>query len=349
MPGPSPTADPAHTSSAVSPGQDLSGRFYRRSVRPFLDRVCPDVPHAAALLGRGSEVLGFDDSMSTDHDWSARLLIFLGEDDLSLHGEMIKRLLRQDLPSEFDNAPTDVSLVTVKSHLHDHLDLDATGPISVQDWLTLPEQRLIMITGGPVFHDEVGLQEARDRLAYYPHDVWLLLLAAGWWRIHPEMNLVGRSGYVGDELGSTIIATRLVQDMMRLAFLMERRYAPYAKWFGTAFSRLTSAPTLLPLLTDVVRAPTWSERETALAACYDQLATQHDALQITDPVPTQTLRLWGRPFAVPWGDVPSALHAQITDPAVRVLATRWPVGGVDQIREVLFAPRHRQLVRRLLD
>ena len=33
---------------------------------------------------------------------------------------------------------------------------------------------------------------------------------------------------------------------MRLAFLMERQYAPYAKWLGPAFARLACAPRLTP-------------------------------------------------------------------------------------------------------
>ena len=76
------------------------------------------------------------------------------------------------------------------------------------------------------------MQEVRDRLGYYPRDVWLYLLMAGRWRVHPELNLVGRSGFVGDELGSSLIGSQLVSDLMRLCFLMERQYAPYSKWFG---------------------------------------------------------------------------------------------------------------------
>jgi hypothetical protein len=62
-----------------------------------------------------------------------------------------------------------------------------------RDWLTFSDQRLPMITAGAVYHDEVGLQDVRDRFTYYPHDVWLYLLVAGWWRVHPEVNLVGRA------------------------------------------------------------------------------------------------------------------------------------------------------------
>jgi Domain of unknown function (DUF4037) len=55
-----------------------------------------------------------------------------------------------------------------------------------------------MFTADEVYHDDVGLQPVRDRLAYYPRDVWLYLLIAGWWRVHPEVNVVGRAGSVGD-------------------------------------------------------------------------------------------------------------------------------------------------------
>ena len=37
----------------------------------------------------------------------------------------------------------------------------------------------------------------------------------------------------GDELGSQVVAARLVREIMKLAFLMEKKYAPYSKWLGT--------------------------------------------------------------------------------------------------------------------
>jgi hypothetical protein len=33
------------------------------------------------LLGNGSEVLGFDTELSTDHDWSPRVVLFLRDED----------------------------------------------------------------------------------------------------------------------------------------------------------------------------------------------------------------------------------------------------------------------------
>ena len=107
---------------------------------------------------------------------------------------------------------------------------------------------------------------------------------AGWWRVHPEANLVGRVGSVGDELGSALIGSRLVSDLMRLCFLMERQYAPYSKWFGTAFSRLECGPELSPILRKVLQVETWQQREVALMAAYEKLAAMHNGLRLTGPV-----------------------------------------------------------------
>ena len=60
--------------------------------------------------------------------------------------------------------------------------------------------------------------------------------------------------------------------------------------------------------------------------------------------------MWDRPFAVLWGDFPGALVDQIEDPAVRRIAEQWPVGGVNQVRDLLWgAARHRGRLLQLLD
>ena len=330
-------------------GRELSRRFYQEQVRPVLHIGFPGFPYSAALLGPGSEVLGFDDEMSKDHNWEPRVLIFLQDADWARYGEAVERSLREKLPDRFAGHPTHFSVSTMRAYLHEHLDLEVDGGIEARDWLTLPEQRLRMVTAGAVYHDEVGLQILRDRLAYYPHDVWLYLLIAAWWRLHPEANLMGRAGFVGDELGSGVIASQLVHDLMHLCFLLEKQYAPYSKWFGTAFSQLDCASALAPVLEGVLRADTWSQRQDALAAAYQYVAALHDTLGITPPVQIEVQQMWNRPFTVPWGDFPGMLRAQITDPAVLRIADQYPTGGIDQVREILWNPRWRRRLLRLFD
>jgi hypothetical protein len=330
---------------AFVPGLDMSRRFYQEAVRPVLDASFPGLPHSAALLGRGSEVLGFDDEMSADHNWEPRVLLFLRDDDHARHREALDETLRQVVPARFHDHPTQYEIHTLGGYFRKSLDVEIDGDIDVSRWLTFSEQGLRMITAGAVYHDDIGLQAVRDRFAYYPRDVWLYLLLAGWWRIHPEANLVGRAGSVGDELGSALIGSQLVTNLMRLCFLMERQYAPYSKWFGTAFARLSCAAELSPILWKVLRAETWPERENALMSAYDVVAAMHNALRITPPVATEVVQLWDRPFKAVWGDFPGAIGEQIRDPAVKRIVERWPAGGVDQVRDLLLPPDSR---RRLL-
>lgn len=334
--------------SVFVPGLELSRQFYVEAVRPALDSAFPSLPHAAGLLGRGSEVLGYDDEMSTDHDWKPRVVIFLRDDQAKRRGD-VDEVLRRGLPPRFRDLAWDLEINTVHHYFRDALALDVRGKIEARDWLTLPEHGLRMFTSGEVFHDDVGLGVVRDRLSHYPHDVWLYLLMAGWWRVHPEANLVGRAGSVGDELGSALIGSRLVSDLMRLCFLMERQYAPYTKWFGTAFSRLSCGPELTPILWRVVQADTWQSREDALLAAYEKLAQMHNALHVTAPLSTDIEQMWDRPFRVTWADFPGLLREQIQDPAVAAVADQWPVGPVDQFRDLLWPSTNRELLLRLFD
>ena len=285
--------------------------------------------------------------MSTDHTWSARVTVFVSGEVLTEHGESVQTRLAARLPNLFEGVSTEVSVTTVSQYFLDQLDLDVSVAWDAYDWISLPEQRLCAMTAGAVFHDDLDLEQVRRNLAYYPRDIWLYLMVAGWWRVHPEMNLVGRAGYAGDDLGSTLIASEMVSGLMHLSFLIERRYAPYSKWFGTAFSELQIADRLSAPLDRALHARTWREREQALGNGYEIVASAFNDLEIAPRLALEPVRMWERPFTVPWADFPGALSASISDPPVRDLLERWPTGGIDQVRDILWAPQCRTRVRDL--
>jgi hypothetical protein len=353
------------------PGLKLSAGFYHEAVRPILDADFPGLPHSAALIGSGSEVLGFDTPMSADHHWGPRVLLFLHDADHAAHAAAIHEALRQRLPTEFRGYPTNfsapnpddngtqllqpisagpvnhrVEVLTLRAFLRAGLDVDIDAPLDAADWLTIPSQKLRAITAGAVYHDAVGLEALRARFAWYPRDVWLYLLAAGWSRISQEEPFVGRAGFVGDELGSQVIAARLVRDLMRLCFLMEQQYPPYSKWYGTAFARLACAPELTPILRWVILAQSWRERERTLGQAYEAVARLHNALGITAPLPTRVSPFHGRPFKVIHGDqFAAAIKARISDPAVRAIPT--DIGSIDQFSDSTDLLEATELRRRL--
>src|SRR5512139_1569754 len=251
--------------------------------------------------------------MSSDHHWGPRVMIFLREADQARYHEAMRQTLSQQLPRTFRGYPTNftppnpedggtqqlqatdtgpinhrVDILTARGFWLDYLNFDIDHAIEPIDWLTFPEQKLRTLTAGAVFHDDIGLQAVRDRFADYPRDVWLYLLAAGWARIGQEEHLMGRAGYVEDEIGSALIGARLVRDIMRLCFLMERQYAPYAKWFGTAFKQLDSAAILTPILQRALAADRWPERQEQIGTALEYLATRHNQLGLTETLPEKT-------------------------------------------------------------
>lgn len=320
------------------PGIELSRRFYKEAVRPLLP---PDWPHAAALIGEGSEVLGFDTPMSMDHDWGPRVKIFIGPEVPTFEVDSVVAELSRDLPDTFLGFPTRfpvqgevrhrVEIQSLHSYLYATLGFNPRVGVSPADWLSVAEQRWLSLTAGAVFHDELGLEALRERLHYYPPDVWLYQMASVWERIGQEEHLVGRAGFTGDELGASIMASRLVRDMMRLAFLFERRYAPYPKWFGRAFAQLGCAPELAPRLEAILRSHDWQERDARLANAYRIVARLQNELGIGEPRTEIPAPFHDRPFRVihHHADFAGLLRGQISDPAVKAIAARRNIGGID--------------------
>jgi hypothetical protein len=120
-----------------------------------------------------------------------------------------------------------------------------------------------------------------------------------------------------------------VRDLMRLCFLMEKTYAPYIKWLGTAFQGLGCAPDLAPVLHRILQAETWQQREAHLTTAYQYVAQMHNGLGLTAPIDPTVSPFYGRPFLVIHTErFSEALHAQIQDSEVRALPKN--LGGIDQ-------------------
>ena len=341
------------------PGLKLAEGFFHEKVEPIIKSHYPDLRYSAALIGSGSEVLEFDTEMSTDHHWGPRVMLFLRPGDFKSKKDTIRTVLSNELPPTYLGYSTNFSEPNPEDNGVQLLQPVASGPVNHRvetytldgfflnymnihikkalgpiDWLTLPHQKLRSITAGRIFHDGLGLKEIRAYFSWYPHDVWLYILASGWARIGQEEHLMGRAGFVNDEIGSALIGSRLVRDIMRLAFLMEKQYPPYAKWFGTAFSQLQSAKSLTPILTNVLHSASWKDRESSLCSAYEILAKLHNDLKITEPVSTEVSQFFSQPFKIIGGEkIAKAIIERIKDAEIVPLTKRSLIGSIDMVSD----------------
>ena len=326
------TNDTSNDDTDFVSGIDLARMFYIEVVRPLMEGRA----HSAARLGSGSDVLGFDTPRSTDHGWGPQLHLFVAASEV----DAVRTIIDASLPEEFhgwsvyfgwDEIPVQhhVDVVPIGEWLKSYLGFNPQVNITVQNWLMTPQQLLLGVTAGAVFHDLDGdLKRVRNKLEWYPNDIWLWLLACQWRRIAQEEAFVGRTAEVGDELGSRILTARIVRDLMRLCFLIERRYAPYSKWLGSAFRDLRIAPELAPHLDAALKATDYPTRETALCSAYEYVAHCCNQLNLTPPVDPKTHLFYKRPFRVLGGD-------RFAEACLAAIQDEWLkgqpfVGSVDQ-------------------
>ena len=334
------------------PAAELCRDFYRQVVAPAF----AGLPHAAGLLGSGSDVLGYDTPRSTDHDWGPRVNVYVAGTEITAARDRLKTAI----PESFRGWPVrigrdrgpmghHVTVETWSGWLLDHLGVDASAPMELVDWLLIPQQRLLGVVAGPIFGDAEGrLTATRRRLAWYPDDVWWWMLACQWRRIAQEEPFVQRASEVGDQLGSQVLVARLVRDAMRLALLMARRYAPYSKWLGTAFQRLNHPDRLPEHLAAAVAAADFPTAEAALTAAYEALGRRHAALPGTTAVDPTVRPFWDRPAKVLDADrfASDCLH-RVKDSYLRAQPM---IGAVDQCvdsTDLLLEPRLLLLFRSL--
>ena len=351
------------------PGMELSRRFYGEVVKPLVEPDFPGLAYTAGLIDYGSDVLGFDTDVSVDHQWGPRLSLFLKPDDIADIGPRLDKMLGSRLPVEFLGFSTNFSgtradyirhmehgihghvkhlirIHTAEEFFLQHLGIDIHKEVKARDWLIYPQQRLATVRSGQLFYDGLNVSPIKAQLKYYPGDIWYYLMAAEWTKIAAEEAFMGRCGSVNDELGSRLVAARLVTRLMNLHFLQQREYIPYSKWFGTAFQKRPGADELKGGFTSILAAANWKEREEHLSIAYGKAGDNHNALRLTEKIDTTIRNFHGREYLVmSAGNFADSLHSIIKDPEVASLKR---LGNIDQITDNSSILEHIEVARRAM-
>lgn len=232
-------------------GIELAKAFYEEYGKPMLEQDFPELlPYlAAGLLGSGSECFGYDDSVSTDHDFEAGFCLFLpGEDIIDRRTAFQLERAYAKLPKEFMGYRRSL-LSPVGGARRGVLRIDEffteklgtkDGILTLQQWLTVPEQALAEATNGTLFFDNFGeVTKIREALAFYPEDIRRKKLAG-------NLLLMAQSGQYnykrcldhGEEAAAQLAVFEFVNSAMAATFLLNQQYKPYYKWSFRAMRAL---------------------------------------------------------------------------------------------------------------
>ena len=235
-------------------GLELSEAFFEEYGREMLENGFPEVMKyiAVGLFGGGSECFGFDDDISTDHDFEPGFCIFLpGEDVVDRKTAFQLERAYAKLPKEFMGYKR-AMLSPVGGARHGVLrtgeffrDLigSENGEPDKFEWLQIPEQSLAEATNGKLFFDNLGeVSKIRESLKAYPGDIRLKKLAG-------NLLLMAQSGQYnykrcidhGESAAAQMAVFEFVKSAMQVIFLLNNQYQPYYKW---SFRALRALPKL---------------------------------------------------------------------------------------------------------
>lgn len=220
---------------------------------------------AAGLVGYGSECLGFDDEISTDHDYGPSFCIWLPRELYQQCGKEMQAAY-DALPKEFMGCSARVEEGQGKGRvgvlcLEDfYLEILGTDrvPETEAEWFSLSEAALSTATNGAVFEDPCGkfTRIREGLLSYYPQEVWLKKLAESLARAAQA----GQYNYAramkrGERIAAEIALTEFVKETMQIVYLLNKKYAPFYKWMHRGMKELVVCSEIGDMLALLYRIP----------------------------------------------------------------------------------------------
>lgn len=243
-------------------GLELNEKFSNEVVLKLINEFFPFLKnkYAIGLIGYGSDVLGYDDNISQDHEWGPRCHVWLEDNDYKKYTKEIDTMLNEKLPlnilgystryvvnnelqvlvpaKKIEDSIHHVAITTVSKYLKIQYEIDSKNITSI-DWLCIPEQKLLELTRGKIFHDPIGnITRERKKFEYFPDEIWRFKLLYAWQSID-NLDVVAVCIKRGEILSAKLELNRIIERIIKLVFLLNRRYCPGTmKWISKEFASL---------------------------------------------------------------------------------------------------------------
>lgn len=213
---------------------------------------------AAGIAGRGSECFGYDDEVSSDHDFFPGFTIWLSDRDEEKYGFKLSCACNELLRIHAGCGKIQRSclgtnerkVMRITDFFRHHLGFSG-APESWRQWLYTPEYAFAEVLNGKIFYDGSGeFSGIRKQIASsMPEDVRRKKIAA-------RAIMIAQSGQYnfarclkhGEYAAAEIALAEFAQNCVSLIFLLNRRFAPYYKWMFRALAELPVLPSVSSML-----------------------------------------------------------------------------------------------------
>ncbi len=234
--------DPNEKESGKEPmisGLKLSELFYNQHGRKMIEEQFPEYVSkiAVGLAGEGSDCFGYDDTLSTDHDWGPGFCMWITDETFDKIGEQLQKAY-DALPDTFMGYKVKETkqgsgrrgVMRISDFYSKFTGAERYEDI---DWSEVKDYSLAAAVNGKVFIDEEGVFSAyREKLqSGYPDNVQFLKIAEDVYNISQN----GQYNYLrmlerGDDLTADMMMYECIRNVMKLIHHMNNSYPMHDKW-----------------------------------------------------------------------------------------------------------------------
>lgn len=313
---------------------DRSKAFYESAGKAMIEQHFPQYVGriAVGLVGEGSDCFGFDDEISSDHDYAPGFCMWLTEKDYQEIGAKLQ-IEYDKLTSSEGRLGYRRGVFSINQFYSGIMEIagDYENTLSV-DYEACKEHLLATASNGQVFRDDLGVfTKIRNQiLKYYPETVWRRKLAQC---IH-DFAQYAQSNYSRmmarkDTVTAMICVGKGVESALDLVYLLERTYAPYYKWKKKGLENSRLAKQIFPILEKIAENPSqaavWEGYRYSAASVHLEDANvalfEEVAKRILDEMVRQDLVSGNETFLEYY--IPQILEGKNMDMIDKVIAEEW--------------------------
>ena len=233
-------------------GLEISKKFFFEYGKPMLEEKFSHLlPYiAVGLVGSGSERYGYDDKISTDHDFQPDFCIFIPDESVvDRKAEFEFERAYYKLPKEYlgykrswvEAVGGGRRGVIRTADFYKEKTGSSDGTLYKEQWLRIPEHYLLEATNGEIFLDNLGeFSKIREKLSCFPEDIRLKKLAG-------NLLLMAQSGQYNyprclrrkETASAQLSVYEFAKSAINVLFLLAKKYTPYYKWTFRALREIS--------------------------------------------------------------------------------------------------------------